>query len=169
MYNQSTEYLSMIKVKTQFPTLKKNSVGFRLARIMWLKRRFIDIEMKPLSMTRTQWQTLHWLNMLSPCTQKQLLNYMDIDGAQLAGLLDEFEKNNIITRKQLTEDRRCLLVELTTHAKKKIIPHLEKVFERENDILLNGISVADKKKLTSLLEKIESNIDKELTNLNNKK
>src|SRR3990167_8889459 len=151
----------MVKVteNTILPTLKNYSVGFRIARIMWHKRRFIDIEMKPLDMTRMQWQTLHWLNMISPCTQKQLLNYMDIDGGQLARTLDEFEKNNIITRKPLAEDRRCLLVELTPHAKRKLIPHLEKVFERENDILLDGISSADKKKLTSLLEKIESNID----------
>ncbi len=155
----------MVKVTKNptLPLLKNYSVGFRIARIMWLKRRFIDIEMKPLDMTRMQWQTLHWLNMISPCTQKQLLNYMDIDGGQLARTLDEFEKNNIITRKPLAEDRRCLLVELTNHAKKKLIPHLEKVFEKENDILLDGISSADKKKLTSLLEKIESNIDIALT------
>ncbi len=161
----------MVKVtaNTTLPTLKNYSVGFRFARIMWLKRRFIDIAMKPLDMTRMQWQTLHWLNMISPCTQKQLLNYMDIDGGQLARTLDEFEKNNIITRKPLAEDRRCLLVELTPYAKKKLIPHLEKVFEKENDILLDGISSADKKKLTSLLEKIESNIDIELTKFDSRK
>jgi len=148
---------------------KKYSVGFRLARILWLKRRFIDIAMKPLDMTRTQWQTLHWLNMISPCSQKQLLNYMDIDGGQLARTLDEFEKTNIITRKPLTEDRRCLLVELTLHAKKKLIPHLEKVFEKENTILLEGISVPDRRILTNMLEKIESNIDSELAHIDGKK
>lgn len=161
----------MVKVTTNstLPTLKNYSVGSRLARIMWLKRRFIDIAMKPLNMSRTQWQTLHWLNMLTPCTQKQLLNYMDIDGGQLARTLDEFEKNNIITRKPLVEDRRCLLVELTSYAKKKLIPHLEKIFEKENTILLDNISISDKKILMRLLEKIESNIDNELTNVDGKK
>lgn len=161
----------MVKItaNSTLPTLKNYSVGSHLARIMWFKRRFIDIGMKPLDMTRMQWQTLHWLNMLCPCTQKQLLNYMDIDGGQLARTLDEFEKNNIITRKPLVEDRRCLLVELTPYAKKKLIPQLEKIFEKENDILLDGISAADKKKLTSLLEKIESNIHNALTNLDGKK
>ena len=153
----------MVKaINSVLPALKKDSFGFRLARIMWLKRRFIDIAMKPLNMTRTQWQTLHWINMISPCTQKQLLSYMDIDAGQLARTLDEFEKNNIITRKPLPEDRRCLVVELTPHAKKKFIPHLENVFEEENNILLSGISTTDKKKLIDLLEKIERNIDFEL-------
>ncbi len=39
----------------------------------------------------------------------------------------------------------------------------------ENDVLLEGISASDKNKLMRLLEKIEKNIDFELTNLDNKK
>lgn len=159
----------MARMNTQIPNAKKYSIGFRFARILCLKRRFIDSAMKSLDMTRVQWQTLHWLNTVSPCTQKQLLCYMDVDAGQLARTLDEFEKNNIISRKPLPEDRRCLLVELTSHAKKKLIPHLEKVLEMENTIFLKEISASDQKKLSTLLEKIENNICSEVNKIDGKK
>jgi DNA-binding MarR family transcriptional regulator len=139
--------------------LKKYSVGFRLTKIICLKRRYIDREMKPFGVTRMQWQTLHWLNSVNPCTQKELLSHMDIDAAQLARILDDFEKNNLITRAPLPDDRRCLLVTLTPHAKKQLIPQLEKALATENDILLDGIHFADQKKLMQLLETIENNIE----------
>lgn len=153
----------------KIPGTMKKVVGFQLARILWLKRRFIDNEMKKLSLSRSQWQTLHWLNMISPCSQKELLNYMDVDKAQMARILDEFEKNGYITRTRIPEDRRSLFIELTSLSKDQLIPQLEKTFKCENKILLRGLNSLDQEKLLTLLEKIEKNIEFELVNSEGKK
>ena len=50
------------------------SIGYRLNKILKLKRRFIDQDMQSLNLSRTQWLTLVWIqNLGSSCWQKDLL------------------------------------------------------------------------------------------------
>lgn len=94
----------------------KESVGFQLIKILKLKRHFIDHEMKKLELSRTEWRVLLWMKILGHCSQKELLKNLEIDAAHLARLLERFEKNKVIVRKQVETDRRSLFVELTLNA-----------------------------------------------------
>jgi DNA-binding MarR family transcriptional regulator len=150
--------------KTDHPQHKqsakiRSTVGFQLAHILKLKRRFIDLEMKKLSLSRTQWQVLLWMKILGPCSQKELLKNLDIDAAHLARVLEEFEKNNYVIRMPMPDDRRALSIQLTTFSKEKVMPHLEATLAKENAILLKGLSINDKKNLGKLLEKLTNNMN----------
>jgi DNA-binding MarR family transcriptional regulator len=140
------------------------SLGFRLAKVLRLKRNLTDRAMKKLDLSRTQWRVLLWMTALGSCTQKDLLNQMDIDPGHLARVLDEFEKNKIILRSPLKEDRRVLFIKITTKGKKKYIPDLKKVLKEENAILVNGLTLDEQNKLSKALEKIENNIELALKN-----
>lgn len=135
------------------------SLGSKLANILRLKRRFIDDNVKPIGLTRTQWQVLFWTKALEPCTQKDLLQKLEMDKGHLARVLADFEKNRIITRYPLPEDRRILLVKLTTLGYKRYIPYLEEVLDHENDILIHGFTHKEQELLRALLERMQTNLE----------
>jgi len=135
-----------------------HTIGFQLAKILKLKRRYIDKEMKALELCRTQWQTLISLNILEPCSQKDLLKYLDIDAAHLARVLETLEKNNYILREPIKDNRRSLLVKMTPHAKKHFVPLMEKTLKTENALLLKGLTLADKKTLEKILPLLVKNM-----------
>jgi DNA-binding MarR family transcriptional regulator len=119
-------------------------VGFKLSKVLKLKRRYIDIQMRELGLSRTQWQALLGVKILGPCSQKELLTHLDIDAAHLARLLEELEINEYVVRSRAKEDRRSLLVQLTPHSKQKIIPKIEKALNQENTVLLKGLNTVDR-------------------------
>ncbi len=141
------------------------SIGYQLAQILKCKRRLVDIEMKPLGLSRTQWQVLFYMSLLGPCSQKELLNRVDIDAAHLARVLEELEKNNYLVRTPLESDRRALFIDFTDHSRQQILPHIKAVMEKENARLLKGLTIADQKQLHQLLGKMQHNMESTLNDL----
>lgn len=140
----------------------KESIGFRLVKVLQLKRAFIDQKMKKINLSRTQWRVLFWMKILGSCSQKELLGRLEIDAAHLTRVLDEFEKNSVVRRKSIPTDRRALFVELTKEGEKKYIPFLTDMLTEENDILTNNLTENEKNELIRLLKKMEGNMDEYL-------
>ena len=141
-----------------------DSIGFKLAQIVKMKRHLIDLTMEQFSLCRSQWQTLFWLHKLGQCSQKELLNKMDIDKGHLARILNEFEQKKYITRIAKVNDRRSLVITITEYTQKTLFPHLEKAFIEEDAVLLRGLSERNKSELQALLAKIAANLEGELSN-----
>lgn len=137
----------------------ETTIGFQLAKILKLKRRFIDIEMKELGLSRTGWQVLFWLKILGSCSQKELLKNLDIDAAHLARILEDFETKEYITRSPIKGNRRCLFIDVTPYSKQYLMPQIQATIEKESAILLDGVSDANRKLLITLLKQIETNIE----------
>ncbi len=156
------------KAPQQHPTTSADlahSIGYQLAQIVKLKRRLIDIDIKPLGLSRTQWQVLFYMSLLCPCTQQELLNRADIDAAHLARVLEELEKNNYIVRAAVEGDRRALSIQLTAHSKQHLVPHIQATMEKENALLFKGLTLADQERLHQLLEKMQHNMESPLNDL----
>lgn len=136
----------------------KESIGFSLVKVLRLKRAFIDKKMKIVDLSRTQWRVLFWMNILGACSQKTLLEHLEIDAAHLTRVLDEFEKKSLIKRKSIPTDRRSLFVELTPSGKKKYIPFLTEMLAEENTILTKSFTAKEQKELIRLLKKMEDNM-----------
>ena len=134
-------------------------ICYQMINIIKLVRRLIDEEMRTAGVTRTGWQVLFWLRRLSSCTQKELLQHMDIDAAQLARILDDLEKKNYIVRSQQQGDRRCLVIDMTQHCQNNIMPHVERTIAKENAVLSKGLSSTEMTKLQQLLAKLEKNLE----------
>lgn len=140
----------------------------QLVKIIQIKRRLIDAEMKKFGISRTGWQALLWLENIGPCTQKELLMNMDIDAGHLARVLDEFETKNYITRRPTKADRRCLLVEITDYGQQHIMPIVRETIAKEDAILFQGVSDEEKQSLQQLLSRLEKNLEEAHNEQNNK-
>ena len=145
-------------MKTKLNTL----LPYKIANITKLKRHLMDREMKDLSLSRTQWQTLAWISILqTPCTQQALLKALELDRAQLARVLEQLDKKEIITRAQLPKDRRSLEINLTKKGEDLLIK-VNDIMHNEAVVMSKGLSAADKKLLDIILDKMTSNLMTEL-------
>lgn len=135
------------------------TITHQIANILKLKRRLIDAEMKKVGISRTGWQVLFWMRILGSCTQKTLLNNMDIDPGHLARVLEEFEGKKYIERHPSKEDRRCLCIELTEYSREHLMPHVESTIAKEDAVLFQGVDEKDKELLSALLSKLEQNLE----------
>ena len=149
----------MVQGKCKSELTNEMIIGFQLAKIVKLKRHFIDIEMKQLGLSRTGWQVLFWLKILGSCSQKELLKNLDIDAAHLARILEDFETKGYIERSPIKDNRRCLFIEVTQYSKQHLMPQIQATIEKESAILLDGISNSERQLFIKLLNQVETNIE----------
>lgn len=140
----------------------KITIGFQLLKILKLTRKFIDTEMKELKISRIGWQVLFWMSILGPCSQKELLQNLDIDAGYLARVLEGFEKNGYIIRTPIQGNRRSLFIQMTEYGTQFLMPHIQAIIDKESAILLNGINDKDKIFFIELLTKLEINMQNAL-------
>ena len=136
----------------------QRQIGHQLAAIVGTKRRLLDAEMKSLKLCRTQWQVLCWLEYLGPCSQKILLQHMEVDAAHLARTLELCEQQGYITRKPMPNDRRSLFIELTPLSQNNLIPHLRGATERVHHALFSDLTLAEQTLLHQFLSRIEAQL-----------
>lgn len=135
----------------------------QLVKILKLKRQFIDRELKNVNISRTQWQVLLWQHWCGPCSQQELLNYLDIDAAHLTRVLVSLEEKQWITRTTIDGDRRALSICITDYCKEHIIPLIEKTVQKKHAMMFQGVSGANKQQLIGLLNQLSANLDALLT------
>ena len=142
----------------------KDILGTHIYHTLRLKRLLIDQHVKDSDLTRNQWRTMLWLAILStPCSQKELLANLDVDGAQLTRLLDQLEKKELITRQTIENNRRALEIHLTT-AGKELTSELKKVLLHEEEVITRGFTPTETKQLRELLIRVQGNIITALAN-----
>lgn len=135
------------------------AICHQLVKILKLKRQFIDHELKNLQLSRTQWQVLLSQNILGPCSQKELLNQLDIDAAHLTRVLASLEEKQLIERTAVQGDKRALSIHLTDYCKTHIITQIEKTLHKQHEMLFAGISCAEKHQLMRSLNQLITNLD----------
>ena len=136
----------------------KVTIGFQLLKILKLTRKFIDIEMKELKISRIEWQVLFWMSILGSCSQKELLKNLEIDAGYLARVLEGFEEKGYITRTPIQGNRRSSFIQMTEYYKQSLMPHIQATIDKEGSILLNGINDKDKDFFIKLLNQLETNM-----------
>ncbi len=137
---------------------RSNTVGFKMTRIVRHKRQLIDQHMKPLGLSRTQWQVMVWLGILgTPCQQKDLLNNIEIDAAHLARVLEKLERASYITRARISTNRRMVSIDVTAKGK-KLFNKIDQIMTNENKTLLGNLSPADQKHFHKVLDQVENNL-----------
>lgn len=135
------------------------AICHQLVKILKLKRQFIDHELKNLQLSRTQWQVLLSQNALGPCSQKELLNQLDIDAAHLTRVLASLEEKQLIERTTVCGDKRALSIHLTDYCKTHIITQIEKTLHKQHEVLFAGISHTEKHQLMRLLDQLTTNLE----------
>ncbi|MCQ8278013.1 MarR family transcriptional regulator [Acetobacteraceae bacterium KSS8] len=88
--------------------------GRRLLRIGFAWRREIDADLKPFGLTDASWRPILLLGTLGePVRQGVLARMLEIDGPSLARLVDQLERDGLVSRTEDRLDRRTKHVHIT--------------------------------------------------------
>ncbi len=122
------------------------------------KRMLMDEIIKPMGLSRLEWQILSYLDIAEGAlTQKAVNNSVDTDAAFVARALDKLEKKKLIKRKINQDDKRQRDIVLTAKGRpvaKKLYSYGEKI----NESLMEGLSVQEREILLKLTGRVEANI-----------
>ena len=92
-----------------------------------------------------------------PVNPTDLADRANVTRATMTGLIDTLERDGFVKREHAPDDRRMMLVQLTTKGRNFLDEILPDYFRRVA-ALMSRLTVAERKTLVALLGKIEQNI-----------
>ena len=114
-------------------------------------------DLRPAKMTLARWRTLSVLNASDGRSMGELADYMVIEQPALSRIVDQMERDQLVTRRNASDDHRVVRVFLTSagrHMFKKIRPLELHHFAR----LIDGLEPAELQTLEKLLQQLWENI-----------
>jgi DNA-binding MarR family transcriptional regulator len=100
---------------------------------------------------------LEFLSRQNGSVQKDIAKHCMIEPATVTSLLSKMEKDGLIIRKTLNNNRRTWYVYLTDVGKEKA-NYVNEVFDEAENCALKGLTVEDKILLLDLLSKVNINL-----------
>ena len=136
----------------------RDQFGFRLGRLARFWRARLDEKMRPHGLTQARWVVMvHLRRGGNGFKQKELADFVGIEGPTLVHILDNLEKQRLIERRQDKSDRRGKTIHLTDEGCKllKILDDVVAEVRLEN---LAGISDSDLEHCLMVFENIETRV-----------
>ncbi|WP_246213197.1 MarR family winged helix-turn-helix transcriptional regulator [Aminipila butyrica] len=111
----------------------------------------------PHALSIGQPKVLEYLSEHDGCMQKDIAQCCMIEPASVTSLLTKMEKDGLVIRKELHNNRRNLYVYLTDLGREKA-KYVNEVFSQVESHALDGLSEEEKRFLLELLAKINGNM-----------
>ena len=136
----------------------RDQFGFRLGRLARFWRARLDEKMRPHGLTQARWVVMvHLRRGGNGFKQKDLADFVGIEGPTLVHILDNLEKQRLIERRQDKSDRRGKTVHLTEEGW-KLLNFLDDVVAEVRRENLAGISDSDLAHCLAVFENIEAHV-----------
>jgi DNA-binding MarR family transcriptional regulator len=133
------------------------TLGFILHDVARLLRKRFEQRAKGMGLTRSQWQTLAYLNLNEGIHQGGLAEILEIEPITLVRILDKLEERGLIERRQHPTDRRIWLLYLRDAAR-PLIAEMRKMGDATRAEALAGLSAEQRKLLLEALTTMKSNL-----------
>lgn len=156
-------------VKTDFPNRTggpldpdfdlDDYVIYNLARAVATYNEVMATALKKYRLDTTKWRILMLLDKKSPQSVSELGQGAVTRMPTLTKMLHRMEKEGLIKRRTLSEDRRVVQVSMTENAAENLAM-VRKIGHRVFEMAFDGISDADAKKMTRLLKKMRHNLER---------
>ena len=140
----------------EFAPFDRN-VAFLVHEVARLINRAYDRRMKPLGLTRAQWNVLAMLSHQDGVTQSELADTCEYGLVALGKLLDRLEDKNWIERRSDPKDRRVNKVHLTARAE-GVTGLMKNVAGEMADGLLAGLSERETDRFIASLNILKTNL-----------
>ncbi len=133
------------------------TLGFVLHEVARLLKRQFERKAKVLGLTRSQWQTLVYLNVHEGIHQGKLADILEIESITLVRILDKLEARGLIERRRHPTDRRMWKLYLRDEAR-PLITEMQKIGNATRAEALAGVSAADRDRLLEILTVMKGNL-----------
>jgi MarR family transcriptional regulator, transcriptional regulator for hemolysin len=133
------------------------TLGFVLHEVARLLKRRFEQKAKGLGLTRSQWQTLAYLNIHEGIQQGKLADILEIESITLVRILDRLQARALIERRQHPSDRRIWQLYLREEAR-PLITEMQKIGDATRAEALAGVSDQDRALLLEILKTMKGNL-----------
>ena len=133
------------------------TLGFVLHEVARLLKRRFEQKAKSLGLTRSQWQTLAYLNVHEGIQQGKLADILEIESITLVRILDKLEVRGLIERRQHPSDRRIWQLYLLDEAR-PLIAEMQKIGDATRAEALSGVSDKERALLFQILKTMKGNL-----------
>jgi MarR family transcriptional regulator for hemolysin len=133
------------------------TLGFVLHEVARLLKRRFEQKAKGLGLTRSQWQTLAYLNIHEGIQQGKLADILEIESITLVRILDRLQARGLIERRQHPSDRRIWQLYLLEAAHPLIVA-MQEIGDATRAEALAGVSDDDRALLLQILKTMKGNL-----------
>jgi MarR family transcriptional regulator, transcriptional regulator for hemolysin len=133
------------------------TLGFLLHDVARLLRKRFEQRARDLGLTRSQWQTLAYLNVNEGIHQSGLADILEIEPITLVRILDRLQERGLVERRQHPKDRRIWLLYLKDAAR-PLIAEMRGMGDATRAEALEGLSEAERAELARALGLMKSNL-----------
>lgn len=109
-------------------------ICFKFSKASRAIQRYYEKRLAPFGFTPSQFYVLSYILGKDEIKFKDLAKYVNIEGPTLTGILDRLERNGFIVRKDDPEDRRSIVISLTSKAKETTLKGMEFVKQLDEQI-----------------------------------
>jgi MarR family transcriptional regulator, transcriptional regulator for hemolysin len=122
-------------------------------------REELDRRLRPLGLTRVQWQALLWLSRAGGAlVQRELSDFLDIGAPATVALVDRMERDALVTRTAVPGDRRRNAVMLTAKSR-RLLRTIQATAGQLRREMMSGLTRDEIDTLCALLGKAKQRID----------
>src|SRR5262245_34959914 len=133
------------------------TLGFVHHEVARLLKRSFERKAKALGLTRSQWQTLVYLNVHEGIYQGKLADILEIESITLVRILDKLEARGLIERRRHPSDRRMWQLYLRDEAR-PLIAEMREIGDATRAEALAGVSAEDRARLLEILTTMKGNL-----------
>jgi MarR family transcriptional regulator for hemolysin len=135
------------------------SLGLLIHGLAKAWREELDRRLRPLGLTRVQWQALLWLSRGGgTLVQRELSGCLDIGAPATVALVDRMERDGLVARSAVPGDRRRNAVLLTPRAR-RLLKTIEATAGQLRREVVSGLSRDEVETLCALLGKAKQRVD----------
>src|SRR6478672_6827603 len=133
------------------------TLGFLLHDVARLLRKRFEQRARDLGLTRSQWQTLAYLNRNEGIHQGGLADILEIEPITLVRILDKLEERGLIERRRHPTDRRIWLLFLREEAR-PLIAQMKEIGDATRGEALDGLTEAERAAVVRSLCMMKKNL-----------
>ena len=115
-----------------------------------------DVNMKPLSLTRSQWRVMAYVSRKPGISQTELAETIECSRMAITGLLDRMQSKGVVERREVESDRRVRSVFLTNKGK-ALVKEMDQTAKQVLEEIFAGTTKGELAQLYDLLETIKAN------------
>jgi MarR family transcriptional regulator for hemolysin len=140
-------------------TDRLESLGLLIHGLSKAWREELDRRLRPLGLTRVQWQALLWISRAGGAlVQRELSDLLDIGAPATVALVDRMERDRLVARSAVPGDRRRNAVLLTPRAR-RLLKTIEATAGQLRREVVSGLSRDEVDTLCTLLGKAKQRVD----------